>query len=89
MMFYICSSDDGVFTCTTSFREAKDLIVDAEVNGLDNCIITACNIPVTAESIRLILSEAGGYATSTRIYSYWLSGSSKGLGVVLKKEVKA
>jgi len=86
MMFYICSSDDGVFTCTTSFREAKDLIVDAEVNGLDNCTITACNIPVTAESIRLLLSEAGGYATSTRTYSYFLKPSTTRYDFVLRDE---
>lgn len=87
MMFYICSGPDGVFACFTSFSKAKDLVSAAQAHSSDECTITACDIPINSESIRLILSGEGGYAKSTQIWSCSLNASSSAFNLFLPKGV--
>lgn len=64
MMFYECIDDRGsVFDCVTSMKEAR-MIVRAAGGGQ----IVAQDIEVSAETIKRLLGQMGGFAKSVRTY---------------------
>jgi len=63
MIFYTITARNGeTLGATTSAKEARKT---ARSNGELN-VVTRMEIPVTAESIRLLLSGYGGYATDSK-----------------------
>jgi hypothetical protein len=59
MKFYILEADSGeTVTATTTLKEAHQYA--AEV-GLEGYTISRAEVPVTSESIRLLLAGQGGY----------------------------
>ena len=63
MIFYIITDADGsVFDCTTKLAEAKQIAIDD--GGL--CVVTRLDVDVSAETIRRLLGNHGGYAKSSK-----------------------
>lgn len=63
MIFYTAYDDRGsVLDVFTRLDMAKEAVRASESRGY----VVADDITVSAESIRLILAQQGGYATSTR-----------------------
>ncbi len=67
MKFYIVNSSEGeaVAACMT----LKDAIGDGILQCGTDFSITAVDVPVTAETIRRLLGNHGGYATRTVNYT--------------------
>lgn len=68
MKFYIVGDERGaVLACKTTARDAKGVLL-AHVTGRPEKggTVTMIDVPVTAESIRLLLGQCGGYATAFR-----------------------
>ena len=65
MRFYLVTDTDGsVIDCTTKWADARGLMDAGHPGAID-----IVEVPVNAESIRLLLAGNGGYATnSKRIY---------------------
>ena len=60
MKFYILEVNGETVGCETSLKAAK-----LHINGDDWCI-TVVDAPVTAETVRLLLGNMGGYAETLR-----------------------
>lgn len=64
MKFYECRDTDGVvFDCVLSLKEARDVV--APVHG-DVCMV---EVEVTAESVRRLIGNLGGYAKAIKHHS--------------------
>ena len=62
MIFYvIADKDGGVFQCSTKLSEAKRIAIG---NGKYNTV-SRLDVEVSAESIRRILGNCGGYCKSS------------------------
>lgn len=63
MRFYEVEVDGDTVGCEVTLKAARVL---AKSHG-DDWTITAVDVPVTAETIRLLLGKLGGYATDCRV----------------------
>lgn len=64
MKFYICSDIQGSdFDCVTTLSEAKQ-IVKAAGGGS----VMMVDTPITADTIRRLLGQLGGFAVSSKLY---------------------
>ena len=66
MKFYVAKTlDDEIIGCELTLRDAKEISMELELQG--EFTIEVLEVPVSAESIRLLLSEAQScYAISRR-----------------------
>jgi hypothetical protein len=60
MKFYVLEVNGETVGCETSLKAAK-----LQVTGDDWCI-TVLEVPVNAETVRLLLANKGGYAETLR-----------------------
>lgn len=64
MKFYVCKNIfEEPFDCFTSISYAKELVKKDAPGGS----VEMVEVPVTADSIRLLLTNNGGYATDSKV----------------------
>lgn len=75
MRFYIVSEDDGVawrdVDCYRSFLQARNRALEiTNTYGIPTRTLTI-DVPVTAESIRRLLGDLGGYSKSYDVVQHY------------------
>lgn len=68
MKFYVIenTSDGSIVGCETNLSHAKGIALHRKVIWGHECRINRVDVPVTTESIRLLLGNVGGYANEVQ-----------------------